>query len=64
MKKLNFSLFEKNLLKEEVQLKAIIGGYTGNSYTVTGTNTTAGRTLEDRQYDTQTVCNVIVDSVS
>ena len=64
MKKLNLDLFEKALLQEAVQLKAVVGGHTGTSYTVTGTSTVAGRTLEDRQYDTQQVCNVVVDSAS
>lgn len=61
MKKLNLDLFERTLLKDEVQLKAIVGGHTGNSYIVTGTWTNSGRTMEDREYDTQTVCNVVVD---
>lgn len=64
MKKLNLDLFEKTLLKEAVQLKAVVGGYTGTSYTVTGTSSSSGRTMEDRRYDTEQVCNVVVDSTN
>jgi hypothetical protein len=64
MKKLNLDLFENALFQDAVQLKAVVGGYTGISYTVTGTSTAGGRTMEDRRYDTQHVCNVVVDYTS
>lgn len=63
MKKLSLDLFEKPMFKDAVQLNAIVGGCSGNSYSVVGAGSAGGHTLEDGQYDKQTVYNVIADSV-